>query len=160
MTLSFNLSLPVARECKGSVCHGPEDVAREMAELAHSAQEVMVALTLNTKNRVIDRHVISIGTLDSCSAHPREIFRHAVEDSAASIVVVHSHPSGDPTPSSQDLSVTRRLIDAGRILDIELTDHIVIGRMDANGIPRYNSIRESGMVAFGCAQGGSNDRPI
>lgn len=148
MTLSFNLSLPIAREAKGNECRTPEEAAREFHEIAASAQECFCVLTLNTKYKVIDRHLVSIGTLDACLVHPREVFRAAVLDSAAALVLVHNHPSGDPTPSREDLKLTRLMIDAGRVMNIEILDHIIIGRPNAHNAAGYLSIRESGMVAF------------
>ena len=93
-------------------------------------------VTLNTKNHVIATHQISVGTLDSSLVHPREVFRPAIKDAAASIILVHNHPSGDPTPSPEDLRVTSRLDEAGRNLGINVLDHIVLGSF------RSISIRE------------------
>ena len=147
MSLSFNLSLPLAREAKGTECRTPADAAREFAGLATAAQECFCVLTLNTKYQVIDRHVISIGTLDSCLAHPREIFRPAITDGAAAVVLVHNHPSGETTPSREDIRLTRRLVECAQILDLELLDHVILGRA-AHHHAGYLSIRESGMVSF------------
>ena len=100
---------------------------RAFHRLATDAKkEEMHILTLNTKNRVIGTHLISIGTLDASLVHPREVFRPAILDSASSIILVHNHPSGDPTPSKEDLAVTRRLEDAGKLLGIDVLDHIVV----------------------------------
>lgn len=94
-------------------------------------------ITLDTKNQVIDSHQISVGTLDASLVHPREVFRPAIKDSAASVILVHNHPSGDPTPSTEDHEVTRRLEKAGRTLGIDVLDHIVLGAFCST------SIRES-----------------
>lgn len=110
------------------VIRSPRDVASfMMEELRYLQQEHFVVLFLNTKNRVTGRETLSIGSLNAAIVHPREVFRAAVRRSAASIICVHNHPSGDPTPSAEDLQLTERLAEAGRILGIELLDHVIIG---------------------------------
>ena len=148
MTLSFNLSLPVAREAKGTECRTPADAAREFSELATSAQECFCVLTLNTKYKVIDRHLVSIGTLDACLAHPREVFRPAITDGAAALVLIHNHPSGDPTPSREDINLTRRMVEVARAIDIQILDHVIIGRPGPHNLTSHLSLRESGLVSF------------
>ena len=90
---------------------------------------------------------VTRGTLDSSLVHPREVFKVALRWSAASVIVAHNHPSGDPTPSKEDLDVTRRLIEAGRVLSVPLTDHVVVGD-DELFPPGFHSIRRSGVLAF------------
>lgn len=85
-------------------------------------------VTLTTKNSVIDTHQISVGTLDSSLVHPREVFRPAIRDAASAILLAHNHPSGDPTPSKEDFAVTKRLIEVGEVIGIEVLDHIVMGK--------------------------------
>lgn len=85
------------------------------------------ALALNTKNRLVKLFEVSVGSLNASIVHPRELFRDAVRASAASVVVVHNHPSGDPTPSGADIQLTRRLVRAGDVLGVEVLDHVVIG---------------------------------
>ncbi len=110
------------------VVRSPEDGADYvMEEMRLLDQEHFIALFLNTKNQIIHSQTIFIGTLNSSVVHPREIFREAVRRSSASIIVAHNHPSGDPTPSPEDINVTKRLVKAGRIMGIELLDHLVIG---------------------------------
>ncbi len=112
---------------------------RHFARLASdSRQEEFHIVTLDTKNQVIDTHRITIGTLDASLVHPREVFRPAIKDAAASVILVHNHPSGDATPSQEDFAVTRRLESAGELLGIKVLDHIVLGSGSAI------SIRESG----------------
>jgi DNA repair protein RadC len=104
-------------------------------------------LCLNRKNRLLKRVEISSGTATAALAHPREVFRAAVRESAAAIVCAHNHPSGDPAPSSADLQVTRLLREAARAVDITLVDHIVVGRTTADPAGRgYFSFREAGML--------------
>ena len=97
-------------------------------------REELHIVCLDTKNQVITTHQISVGTLDASLVHPREVFRPAIKDSAASIILVHNHPSGDPTPSKEDHAVTRRLEEAGKTLGIEVLDHIVLGTSRSESI--------------------------
>ncbi len=94
-------------------------------------------LCLNTKNHILRVELITLGVLDQTVVHPREVFRPAVGCSAKCIILAHNHPSGDPTPSDRDEALTRRLIDCGKLLDIPILDHVVIGEGD-----RYWSMRE------------------
>jgi DNA repair protein RadC len=103
--------------------------------------ECFVALMLNTRRRVKGHYLVSIGTLDTILVHPREVFRLALMTSAAAIVVMHNHPSGDATPSEADIKVTRDLMRAGQLLKIELLDHVVIGH------GQYRSLRELGYLS-------------
>jgi DNA repair protein RadC len=121
----------------------PEDafmlVDHEMSGLE---QEEMRVLILDTRNRVLEIHSIVRGSLNSAQVRVGEIFRQAVRLNAAAIIVIHNHPSGDPTPSGEDISLTRAIIQAGQLLDIEVLDHIIVGRN------RYASLKERG-IAFG-----------
>ena len=90
-------------------------------------REELHIVSLDTKHQVLTTHQISVGTLDASLVHPREIFRPAIKDAAAAILLVHNHPSGDPTPSREDHAVTRRIEEVGKLLGIELLDHIVLG---------------------------------
>ena len=98
------------------------------------------SLLMNTKNQVLAIKTVSVGDLSSSIVHPREVFKDAVLASAASLIIAHNHPSGDPTPSAEDIAVTRRLMDAGEILGIELLDHIIIG----DGV--FVSLKERGKM--------------
>lgn len=105
-----------------------EDVVEVCAgRLRGLDREHFWALALNTKNRLVKLFEVSVGSLNASIVHPRELFRDAVRASAASVVVVHNHPSGDPTPSGADIQLTRRLVRAGDVLGVELLDHVVIG---------------------------------
>ena len=106
----------------------PEDAAKLLIpEMSSLQQEHFVTLFLNTKNQVIHKQTIFIGSLNASIVHPREIFREAVKRSAACILCAHNHPSGSTAPSSEDIDVTNRLLEAGEIIGIELVDHIIIG---------------------------------
>jgi DNA repair protein RadC len=100
--------------------------------------ECFVVLLLNTRRRVRGHQLVSVGTIDTLLVHPREVFRAAVISGAAAIVVMHNHPSGDPTPSEADIKVTRDLIRAGQLLKIDVLDHVIMG------VGRHCSLRELG----------------
>lgn len=117
----------------------PKDAADlVMNEMRDLKKEILKVLILNTKNIVTGTIDASVGTLSSSIVHPRDIFRDAIRRSAASIILIHNHPSGDPTPSGDDINSTRRVKEAGKIIGIELLDHLIIG----DG--RYISLKEMG----------------
>ncbi|AIF66931.1 RadC family protein [Terribacillus saccharophilus] len=111
-----------------------------MEEMRNLSQEHFVVLFLNTKNHIIHRQTIFIGSLNASIVHPREIFREAVRRSAASIICAHNHPSGDPSPSQEDIHVTKRLLECGKMIGIELLDHLVIGDR------KFISLKEKGYL--------------
>jgi DNA repair protein RadC len=130
-----------ARLPEAAAISRPQDAADLlMEELRHLREEHFVVLFLNTKNRVIGRQTLSIGSLNASVVHPREVFRAAIRRSSASILCAHNHPSGDPTPSQEDILLTKRLAEAGEIVGIELLDHIVIGDH------RFVSLKELGCL--------------
>ena len=111
------------------------------------AVEKFWVLCLNRKNRLLKRVEISSGTATAALAHPREVFRAAVRESASSIICAHNHPSGDPAPSAPDLHVTRQLREAAKAVDIELVDHVIVGRAAADPAGRgFYSFREAGLL--------------
>lgn len=106
----------------------PEEAAEyAMARFRHETRENFAALLLDVRNRMIAMPVISVGTLTASLVHPREVFKEALRHSAASIVLIHNHPSGDPRPSGSDMSLTKKLMRAGELMDIPVTDHIIVG---------------------------------
>ncbi|GMK40549.1 UPF0758 protein [Paenibacillus sp. CCS19] len=108
--------------------HRPKDVFDLLApDLRYSPKEHFICLFLNTKNRVIYKETISIGSLNAAIVHPREVFRSAIKRCSASLICAHNHPSGDSTPSTEDINLTKRLVQAGEIIGIEVLDHIIIG---------------------------------
>jgi DNA repair protein RadC len=112
----------------GDHIRGPADVfARMGPRLRAAPQEEFHALLLNSRHRVVRELLLTRGILDTALIHPREVFRPAVGEGAAGIILVHNHPSGDPTPSAEDRAVTRQLVEAGRVLGIPILDHVVIG---------------------------------
>lgn len=113
---------------KAETVSTPEDVVRLVRPLLVGRdREHFLALALNTKNRLLRIIEVSVGSLNTSIVHPRELFREAVAVSAASVVICHGHPSNDPTPSSADLQLTRRLAKAGEVLGIEVIDHVILG---------------------------------
>ena len=123
------------------VINSPQDVANLlMAEMAALEQEHLKALLLNTKNEVMGIREIYVGNVNSSVVRPAEVFRPAVRDNATSVIVVHNHPSGDPTPSAEDISITRNLIEAGKMMAVEVLDHLVIGSGN-----RFVSLKEAGL---------------
>lgn len=123
------------------VVNSPQDVAHMvMEEMRHLDREHFRVLSLSTKNHVLGISPISIGSLNSSLVHPRECFKEAIRRNSNAIILLHNHPSGDPTPSKEDIEVTRRLADGGKILGIEVLDHVVIGDN------RYVSLKERGVI--------------
>ena len=119
----------------------PEDAANFLMPFMTSLQqENFVALYLNVKNQIIHQQTVFIGSLNASIVHPREIFRVAVRRAAAAIIVAHNHPSGNPVPSPEDIDVTKRLLEAGQILGIDLLDHIIIGDH------QFVSLKEKGYI--------------
>ncbi|GAA1370228.1 DNA repair protein RadC [Peribacillus frigoritolerans] len=123
------------------VIRSPEDGANYcMEEMRFLSQEHFVCLYLNTKNQVLQKTTVFIGSLNASIVHPREVFKEAFKRSAASIICLHNHPSGDPSPSREDIEVTKRLVECGKIIGIEVLDHIIIGEH------KYVSLKEKGYL--------------
>jgi DNA repair protein RadC len=121
----------------------PREIARHLLpQYGASPVEQFGVLMLDTKNHVVRVKIVSMGSLDSTVVHPREVFREAAAASAASIILFHNHPSGDPTPSPEDIELTRRLVEAGDIMGIDVLDHLILADH------RYFSMREAGGVAL------------
>ncbi|MDY6011921.1 RadC family protein [Clostridium sp.] len=121
--------------------NSPKDVANMLyGEMGTINQEILKLIILNTKNEVVKIKDVFKGSLNSSLVHPREIFSEAINNSAASIIICHNHPSGDPTPSSEDIKVTTRINQSGDIIGIKLIDHIIIGRNN------YVSLKEKGIL--------------
>lgn len=131
-------------ELDTKIVRGPRDGADIIKTVLNTDElpnEHFIMLSLSTKNEVIGFHTIFVGTLNASIVHPREIFQQALLNNAASIIVAHNHPSGDPTPSQEDIQVTRRLVEAGKILGIELLDHLILGHGD-----KFVSLKEKGYL--------------
>lgn len=123
------------------VIRSPLDVSRLlMEEMRHLDREQFRTVHLNTKNQVLEVELVSVGSLSSSIVHPREVFKNPLRNSVAHLILVHNHPSGDPGPSREDVEVTRRLTEAGKILGVEILDHIIIGDN------RFSSLKEEGLL--------------
>jgi len=126
--LELSKRLMILPSAKRVTIRTPKDVAAlVMGDMRYLDKEYFRALLLNTKNQVLSIETISIGTLDSSMVHPRELFKIAVKKSAAALILVHNHPSGDPTPSKDDINITKRIVKSGEILGISVLDHVIIG---------------------------------
>ena len=147
--IKMETTLAVREQAAGPLVTTPEQCAKFLTHVEKLAQEAFIVLTLNTKNRVLGTHLISIGTLNSSLVHPREVFRVAIMDSAAAMILAHNHPSGDPTPSAEDIKITKQLVGAGEVMGIKILDHVVLGSADQNETSTpFLSLRESGLVKF------------
>ena len=144
---AFTLAQRMAQEIRqdSPVLDRPENIADMLREDARFYEvETFQILLLNTRRRLIRIEKISQGTLDTILVHPREVFKLAISANAASVVLVHNHPSGDPTPSEADIRVTRDLIRAGQLLKIEVIDHVILGARTQDRVKDYVSLRELG----------------
>jgi DNA repair protein RadC len=111
-----------------------------LSDMQFLDREHFKSITLNTKNIVLAIDTVSIGNLNSSPVHPRELFKLPIKRSGAAVIVSHNHPSGDPTPSKEDIEVTKRLAEAGKLLGIDIYDHIIIGSQ------KYVSLKEQGII--------------
>lgn len=147
---AFTLARRMAAELReeGATLDNPDIIADLLREQNRAYEvEHFQVLLLNTRRKLIRVDQVSQGTLDTILVHPREVFKSAVAASASAIVLVHNHPSGDPTPSEADIKVTRDLIRAGHVLKIEVLDHIILGRRSKERARDYVSLRELGHFA-------------
>lgn len=124
----------------GERISSPGEVAKELAFIVNEEQEHLVVLLLDTKSNIKKTVVVSKGTINSSLVHPREVFKIAIRESAYSIIIGHNHPTGDPTPSPEDIEVTRVLSEVGKTIGIELLDHIIVGSKG------YKSLKEMGVI--------------
>jgi DNA repair protein RadC len=132
-------SVAVANKCVRS----PEDAAKIVTDYLRGAdREHFVGLYLNSANSLITVYTISVGTLNSSLVHPREVFKIALMVNAAAVIVAHNHPSGNLEPSHEDISITKQLVEAGKILGVPLHDHIIVS--EGNG---YTSFAERGLMS-------------
>ena len=147
LAAAFELGRRTAKETIGRLrVDSPEIVCQLLAQdLRALTRESLRALLLDTKYQLIRIEEISLGSLNESIAHPREIFRPALVHSAYALIMAHNHPSGDPSPSEADRKLTRRLVEVGGLLQIQVLDHIIIGSMLA-GKPSYYSFKEGGLI--------------
>ena len=120
--------------------NSPEEVVKEVEHIKENKKENFICLYLDARNKLIYKETVSIGTLNANLVHPREVFEPAIRHLAAQIIAIHNHPSGDPEPSEDDLEITKRLMESGKILGIELIDHLIITK------ERFFSFKEKGLI--------------
>lgn len=138
LKLAKALTVPVRNPY---IIKSPQDVYNLIEpELRYLEKEHFVCVFLSTKNHVICTEIVSIGSLNSAIVHPREVFKAAIKRSSASLICVHNHPSGDPTPSSEDIELTTRLVEAGTLLGISVLDHLILGSHN------FCSLKEKGFM--------------
>ena len=136
----FELGKRLLKGKKARIYLKPKEVWEELKDIRNNKKEHFVIFYLDSRNQEIKREIISIGSLNANLVHPREVFEPAVRSLAAQIILAHNHPSGDPEPSEDDITVTKRLIEAGKIMGIEVIDHIIIVK---NG---YFSFKEKNLI--------------
>jgi DNA repair protein RadC len=136
----FELGKRLLKDKKAEIFLSPKDVWEELKDLRNHKKEHFVIFYLDTRNQEIKRETISIGSLNANLVHPREVFEPAVRNLAAQIILAHNHPSGDPEPSRDDLEITKKLVEAGKILGIEVIDHIIVAK---NG---FLSFKNEGLI--------------
>jgi len=122
----FELGRRMLKDKKSSILLSPKDVWQRMEDIRDSKKEHFVVFYLDSRNQEIQREIISIGTLNESLVHPREVFEGAIKNNASSIIIVHNHPSGDLEPSESDMEISKKLINAGKILDIRICDNIIV----------------------------------
>ena len=118
----------------------PKDVWKEMKDVRNNKKEYFVVFYLDSRNQLIKKEVISIGTLNTSLVHPREVFEPAIKNFASQIIISHNHPSGENKPSTEDIQTTKRLVEAGKILGIEIIDHVIVTNDD------YFSFQENQLI--------------
>ena len=137
----FELGRRLLKDKKSVLILSPHDVWQELKDIRDHKKEHFVVFYLDTRSQEIKREVISVGILNANLVHPREVFELAIKNNAAQILIAHNHPSGDPDPSEEDLVITKKLVEAGKILGIEVMDHVIVAK---NG---FLSFQERGLLS-------------
>ena len=136
----FELGRRLLQHKQSALLLSPKDVWDELKDIRDNKKEHFVIFFLDTRNQEIKREIISMGSLTASLVHPREVFEPAVRYSAAQIIVAHNHPSGDPEPSKEDLEVTQKLVESGKILGIDVIDHVVVTK------DRFLSLKKQNLI--------------
>ena len=124
----FELGRRLLQNKQSALLLSPKDVWEELKDIRDNKKEHFVIFFLDARNQEIKREVVSVGSLNANLVHPREVFEPAVRHLAAQVIIAHNHPSGDPSPSQEDLEMTKQLVDAGKLLGIEVKDHVIVSR--------------------------------
>ncbi len=140
ITACFELGRRLLKGKKFALLLSPQEVWQESRDIRDLKKEHLVVFYLDTRNQEIKRELISFGTLNANLVHPREVFEPAILHSAAQIIVAHNHPSGNSEPSEEDVEITKRLVEAGKILGIEMVDHVVVSKSG------FSSLKELGLM--------------
>lgn len=136
----FELGRRLLQNKQAALLLSPKDVWDQLKDIRDNKKEHFVVFFLDARNQEIKREIISIGSLNASLVHPREVFEPSIRYSAAQIIVAHNHPSGDPDPSEEDLVITKRLVSAGKILGIDIIDHIIVAKN------KFISFKEKGLI--------------
>ncbi len=136
----FELGKRLLKDKKAELYLKPEDVFGQLKDIRDNKKEHFMILYLDTRNQEIKKETISIGSLNASLVHPREVFEPAVRNTAAQIIIAHNHPSGDTNPSTEDIHISRRLVEAGKIMGIEVIDHVIVAK------DNYFSFKEKGLL--------------
>lgn len=136
----FELSRRLLQNKQSALILEPKDVWRELKDIRSNKKEHFVVFFLDVRNQEIKREIVSVGSLNANLIHPREVFEPAVRYLAAQIIIAHNHPSGDPEPSADDLEITKRLTEAGKILGIEILDHVIVAK------DKFLSMKQKGIL--------------
>lgn len=136
----FELSRRLLQNKQSTLILSPKDVWDELKDIRDHKKEHFVIFFLDSRNQEIKREIVSVGSLNASLVHPREVFEPAVRHLAAQVVIAHNHPAGDPSPSQEDSDLTKKLVDAGKLLGIEVRDHIIVSRSN------YFSFREQKLI--------------
>lgn len=136
----FELGRRFLKDKKAALIISPEEVWKNLKNICDHKKEHFVVFYLDSRNQEIQREIISVGTLNANLVHPREVFEPAIKNLCAHIIVAHNHPSGDPEPSQDDIEITKRLCEAGKILGIEILDHVVVAKNC------FASLKEKGLI--------------
>jgi DNA repair protein RadC len=137
LTIGYRLGVSNRRPKEVQKIQGPDDVFKLLEYMQHETQEQFIALYLDASSTLIKTSIIHLGTGDCSLVGTKEVFREAVREGAVGIIIAHNHPSGDAEPSTEDIEITGKLIDAGRTLDIEVCDHVIIG------MRQYTSLKKA-----------------
>ncbi|MDD5492350.1 MAG: DNA repair protein RadC [bacterium] len=136
----FELGKRLLKDKKTELYLKPENVFDQLKDIRDNKKEHFVILYLDTRNQEIKKEIISIGSLNASLVHPREVFEPAVRNTAAQIIIAHNHPSGDTNPSTEDINISHRLAEAGKIMGIEVIDHVIVSKSS------YFSFKEKGLL--------------
>lgn len=136
----FELGRRLLQNKQSTLILSPKDVWNELKDIRDHKKEHFVIFFLDSRNQEIKREIVSVGSLNTNLVHPREVFEPAIRHLAAQVIIAHNHPAGDPSPSQEDSDITKQLVDAGKLLDIDISDHVIVSKMN------YFSFKEHKLI--------------